>query len=74
MNRGFERSGQDYYIAHDRLKQLWERELVPQARQPAPGSCAGCGSCAAGCPSGASSRAAITRGVVSVAPNSAGYK
>ena len=31
--KGFERSQQDYYTAHDRPKQLWVRELAPGARQ-----------------------------------------
>lgn len=30
---GFARHAADYYVAHDRPKQLWMRELVPQARR-----------------------------------------
>ncbi len=29
--RGFERKSQDYFVAHDRPKQLWVKELQPQA-------------------------------------------
>lgn len=29
---GFARHAADYYVAHDRPKQLWVRELVPRAR------------------------------------------
>jgi hypothetical protein len=31
--QGFERKSQDYYVAHDRPKQLWVRALHPQARE-----------------------------------------
>lgn len=30
--RGFERKSQDYFVPHDRPKQLWVKELQPQAR------------------------------------------
>ena len=33
QTRGFERSRQDYYTAHERPRQLWVRELHPKARR-----------------------------------------
>lgn len=33
VTAGFTRHAADYYVAHDRPKQLWVRELVPRARR-----------------------------------------